>query len=185
MPIPTTIPIIFQHLAKTAGTTLQWILWCQYPAEGIFEISDINFSDFHLFAGDVHDEMRPTCSDHGAYGLSVHEVLTCPFICITVLRDPVERVVSHYYYVRRTVDHPDHGLAASLDFGDDVRAGLTRHLGMENMQTWQLSWPDIPSEPPKTGLCSTEYFDKAMRNLRERFRFVGITEEFDSCRFCS
>lgn len=42
----------------------------------------------------------------------------------TVLRDPVERVISHFYYVRATPDNPRHAEAAGMTLEEFVTSAL-------------------------------------------------------------
>jgi Sulfotransferase family len=56
----------------------------------------------------------------------------------TMLRDPVERTISHYYHVRRAPDHPCHRYALHMSLRDFCVHPLTRHM-VENYQSCYLA----------------------------------------------
>jgi hypothetical protein len=55
-----------------------------------------------------------------------------------MLRDPVERTISHYYHVRRAPDHPLHKDVLDMSLRDFCVDPLTRHL-VENYQSGYLA----------------------------------------------
>ena len=50
------------------------------------------------------------------------------FKTFTLLRDPVQRTISHYCHVRRSPDHPFHAHAVQLTMKDFCRHPSTRHM---------------------------------------------------------
>jgi hypothetical protein len=99
---------------------------------------------------------------HIEYGL--HEYLEQPVIYFTVLRNPVDRALSHYYF---TADHKNR----------PEEIGLYEHIAAHispNLQTEMLSGPHGvgPLPPPE------EMLEQAKRNVRA-CAAIGLTERFD------
>ena len=89
---------IFLHVPKAAGTTLQTIIERHYrPSEIFFAGTVVHeaLSDLRRADVDVRAGIR-FATGHMAYG--VHDDLPGPSSYFTVLRDPIDRVVSFYYF---------------------------------------------------------------------------------------
>lgn len=99
---------------------------------------------------------------HVEYG--VHEHLPVPAEYVTLLRDPVERVLSHYWFAREKRVLPE-----GMDLPEHVR-----ELVEPNLQTRLLAGPSDPKAPPPPA----ELLERARRNLRA-CRVVGLSERFD------
>jgi hypothetical protein len=92
--------LIFEHIPKTAGSTLRIVLWNQF---GAGHVVHTNMRD----PGPRTEELRQriltgrplrAISSHIGYGL--HERLPgdLRYAHITMLRHPLDRTLSHYYY---------------------------------------------------------------------------------------
>ncbi len=89
--------LIFLHIPKTAGTTLNRIIDWQYDPRVIFTVDPhrIRPTINHFYA--LPEERRrrlQVVRGHPPYG--VHELLPQGAIYTTSLRDPVARLVSSY-----------------------------------------------------------------------------------------
>src|SRR5690349_1326721 len=99
------LPLVFYlHIPKAAGTTLNTILAKRFRRRDVFTIRNPKKAVEEL-AGlpDAKRAKLKLIKGHFAYGL--HKEVGRPFEYITVLREPVDRVVSHYYYVLRNAAH--------------------------------------------------------------------------------
>jgi hypothetical protein len=97
---------LFLHIPKTAGLTLMTIARRQYEHcrsvhlgnEALvtrFLSSSQEFRDHYQFVG-----------GHFGYGFDRHFTKPCRYV--TMLRDPVDVLVSLYHYILRREDHPHH-----------------------------------------------------------------------------
>lgn len=188
--------IFFLHIPKTAGLTLRELIWRQYrrpekfiPAASrnavhaqreahiryLMEGGEPPGWGRHRIDPQVErlaslppERVRQIRIVLGHLWFGVHEVLPGPFTYITMLRDPVDRVLSAYHH-RAT----RHGLRMSVE--DYIRS--ERDTRMDNGQTRRLV--TATREVAREGEITPALFDSAVRNLREHFTAVGLTERFD------
>jgi hypothetical protein len=164
--------IVFVHVPKTGGMTLHSILSRQL--RGIFaESMDEAKSALNSLDGAELDQLE-LVAGHVPYG--VHEFLRRPVEYVTMLREPVQRVVSHYWFVR---NDPDHYLYQAIIEEDlSLREYAERGCGLsaeiENGQVWMFS-----DRARRLECADRESLEDAKLILRDRFSFVGTTERFD------
>jgi hypothetical protein len=113
-----------------------------------------------------------------SFGL--HELLAPGARYITVMREPVARALSDYYYVTGTPNHPLYPAARGMSLADYLGSGLTGQLS--NGQTRLLSGDHLEGDPgiPGTGPVTAADLERAKSNLREHFAVVGVQEQFDT-----
>ncbi|MGB6301523.1 MAG: sulfotransferase family 2 domain-containing protein [Rivularia sp. (in: cyanobacteria)] len=170
--------LIFLHIPKAAGSTLLNIVRRQYNSESIFSIDGTNpIESMKKFKQLPKHEREATPILMGHMYFGAHEFLPQPSTYITMLRDPIERIISFYYYVLRNPDHNHHNLITSKNLGlkDYVKSGIGKQL--DNGQTRLLS--GIDALDIEFGNCSEEMLERAKLNLKKYFTVVGITENFD------
>jgi hypothetical protein len=180
--------IAFLHIPKTAGTTLNSILAHRFAPHERYKIamrgisltaprfrllprrliSPSNVRDFKTSLAERH-ELREV---HGHFDMSLGKLLPPRAELITVVRDPVERAISHYCHFRRRPCEAVHPLALRSTLVEWVTArGLVE---MDNGQTRRLAGEtNLP-----IGGVSAKTLDKAKTHL-EKFKLVGLTERFD------
>jgi hypothetical protein len=96
--------LVFLHLAKTGGTTLDHHFAQAFAADEIcpknsdlYDLSTEELARYRYFSGHfVYDQLRR---------------IPGPIFTVTVLRNPIERVISNYYFLKRhtprhLADHP-------------------------------------------------------------------------------
>ena len=103
--------IVFSHIPKTAGSTINEIIEANYDSESIFSFygrkqlentSIKNWIDDFNRQSKLSGDRSNSKVLRGHFGLGIHEFLdidSCTYI--SVLRNPIERVISHYYYFAR------------------------------------------------------------------------------------
>ena len=166
---------IFVHIPKTAGTTLARIIKRQYPPRARLHLEQHHqgVREFQALPRTRRSEIR-LLRGHIPYGLHTH--CPQPTAYFTLLREPIDRMISYYYFVQRQAEHYLH------DYANTPGMTLKRYvedqvsLQMDNMQTRLISgvWTD-----PGYGECDQETLALAKRNLGKDFSVVGLTERFD------
>jgi hypothetical protein len=91
-----------------------------------------------------------------------------------LLRKPVERVISEYFYRMVRKSHP----LADRNIKSFSLRDYVEKLPYDNVQTKLLAGGN-PSYDFIGGTCSPAMLETAKRNLTERFSLVGLTERFE------
>jgi Sulfotransferase family len=169
-------PLVFLHMPKAGGTTLEGIVKRQYAGRKSYRFtgSDENAAVFRALP-EAERAAFDLLSGHVYFGIHEHVPRACTYI--TMLRHPVERIVSLYHYVKRSPGHYlyKYGFADRRDVEDFVHRPIT--VEIDNWQTRLLN-PEPDSFLPIGGV-DERMLEIAKTNLREHFAVVGVTERFD------
>lgn len=173
--------VIFLHIPKTAGSTLNRIIARQYEQKSIFSIYGLRRNERECESIDEFKRLpearrREIKVLQGHIGFGLHEYLPQPSTYITILRDPVDRIISHYYFVLRDPDHYLYNEVTSkhMSLKDYVCSGISPEL--DNGQTKLLSTTTAVNSYTQG---SNEMLESAKKNIKEHFALVGLTERFD------
>jgi hypothetical protein len=132
--------LIFLHIPKAAGTSLHRIIGRQYPQPSIFSIDGADvYGSIEEFKGLSESQRARIACLKGHMPFGLHRYLPQPCAYITFLRDPIDRIVSHYYFVLRTPSHYLYEQVTSqrMTLDDYVRSGISGELS--NGQTKLLA----------------------------------------------
>jgi hypothetical protein len=167
--------LVFLHIPKTAGLSLREVLLERNGDRPTYRIiTPVRDSERLRALPHAEREALALVEGHLYYG--VHELLPRPCIYVTMLRDPVERVLSYYSFVREWQPHHLHAAITDddLSLADCIRRGLTVELDnfMVRCLT-SLANFDLPF-----GQVTRSHLEQAKAHL-DSFAVVGITEEFD------
>ena len=172
---PNAEAVIFLHVPKTAGTTLNRLIEWEYDLFEMYSVDPVFFrwSTRHLrtLSKGRLNKIR-VVKGHMLFGL--HEILPRPAIYITVLRDPVERVLSAFYFIRSYKWHP---LYWKFKRENWTLEDFVTRLPRDNVQCKMVAgaaYEAVYEEP-----CTAEMFEQAKRNLDKHFTVVGLTERFE------
>lgn len=176
--------LIFVHMPKAAGSTLQSIVDKQFPHEATYtiqgdSIESVQHSIEHLRQMPIEEKRRLQCiKGHMPFGL--HRWLPQGPFYTTMLRDPVERMVSDYYFARNTPHHSLHDKVVRKQMSLADFATMRAEDGLTNLYTRVLSgsvnWSNLVELPFP---LPNDVLDIARMNLEEYFAVTGITEKFD------
>lgn len=169
--------ILFLHMPKTAGTTLSEILKRHYhPAQIYNDEFSGNDGAFNFFSLPLQRRANIRLL-WGHFSFGLHQYLPGPSTYFTFLRSPVERVISHYYYL---LNHPE-----MFWIPEEIRQkNLTLHevlereliVDIKNMYTRLLA--GLPYLFPADGYRE-QHLEMAQYNLQHYFSVVGLVEQFD------
>ncbi len=173
--------VVFLHIPKTAGTTVSnIILRNQYQRDTLFFV-DLKKPDAFLNLSE-HERARLRVI-HGHFLYGIHNLLPNPAVYFTLLRDPVDRIISYYYFVMRDhqLPHPYNVIRErNMSLEDFARNDLI--FDMQNGQTRMLAGhQDTYVVHAHTQLppCTRADLEQARHNLQHHFAEVGIQEYFD------
>ncbi len=168
--------VIFTHIPKSAGTSLDHVLRGMAAACGLRfrratgTLYGMFFgagkgdapTDFARLQSEVRERLD-IISGHLPFG--VHARLTRPSLYVTILREPTARLVSHFRFgVHRG------GWQEAQPLDDLFRGGYM----IDNLQTRQLAGLTDPKLP-----CTAAVLDQALANLRDHYGVVATTDHFD------
>ncbi|MBF2000023.1 MAG: sulfotransferase family 2 domain-containing protein [Synechococcales cyanobacterium M58_A2018_015] len=178
----TTPPfLIFVHIQKAGGISLQRILRRKlgpslpHRAARLLSGKSQNLPlEASLRAKTPEDRYFV---GHCCYG--VHRLLPTPYTYITLLREPVSRVISLYYYSRSnsTAFYHHHAVNKSLE-------DFALHTPLMELDNGQVRF--IAGDPhdcfinrTPIGRCDRSLLELAKRNIERDFSWVGLTEYYD------
>jgi len=175
---PTTV--LFVHIPKTGGTTLSHVLTQQFPHDRIFHIREPQFSRAPVYSpshGEKEDFIALPDDQRARYQcvmghmrVGIHEHLQGPWIYLTMLREPVGRILSHHTQFNRMVSRgeiPGQGPVTLEEFCQ------VRPMWFHNPQARFLSGLDPQDHPHE------QVLDLAQENLKNHIALVGTTDRFD------
>ncbi|MGB6463783.1 MAG: sulfotransferase family 2 domain-containing protein [Nitrosotalea sp.] len=183
----------FLHIPKTAGTTLTAIIDNNFDLNSIYPEQvwqklllnkPKSFSEYKLI--------------RGHFGYSLCKILPKKPVCITMIRDPVERTISFYHHMRtdpltnnwvKDFISKENGLESLISNSDKRRVFAneqTRHLGLEldvfslteSLDKSELENFFYESSSEFTDISDNRLLDIAKKHLSE-FKFFGFTERFE------
>lgn len=174
--------LVFVHMPKAGGTTLQSIIGQQYAARVRFDISGEGIDGVQQSVAFLRS-LTPARRDaircvqgHVPYGID--QWLRPPVTYLTMLREPIARLVSDYNYVMSVPEHTVRRLVGGKIVSLEEFVDLRIARGLANTYTLMLSgcinWDDFKASPVPTH----DMLEAAKLNMNG-FAGVGLTERFD------
>jgi Sulfotransferase family len=171
--------VVFIHIPKTAGTTLHLVIERQYNPKNIISIHtpEENAETVSRFqnSSTVPKQKIKVIKGHTFGGW--HQLLSQPCAYFTLLRDPVERFISNYFFLLKKEGHP---LGQKLVEQQVTIEDFVCWSGEDNYQTRFLAKNiNEVNLDIKKNECTRETLEQAKKNLKDNFAVVGTVEEFD------
>jgi Galactose-3-O-sulfotransferase len=163
--------LLFLHIPRTGGSTLLRLLDRQYGGEAVLKAYDAGSDEVARLHAERPARTR-VIAGHFYYG--VHRRLAASCRYLTFLRDPVERVISHYHFVRSRPEHYLHAAAATMSLPEYVESCGAAEPN--NDQTRLLAGEDMLLSD---GTASDAMLPVAKQNL-DSHAAVGLTDVFDA-----
>lgn len=173
--------LIYLHLQKTGGQTMRHLLMKLYGEENCF-----NFGVPRKVAHRYQDLMEKTEAERqqikcvmGQLAFGIHNAFPQSADYIAFVRHPIERTISHYYYILRNVNHREHirlkesnmSLEEFLEAFPYTAYYQTRiFLPVVSVAETQ---EEIRKPLPENGL------EAAKANIISSIPIVGLTERYD------
>ena len=187
--------LLFLHIHKTAGTTLNRIIEREYNPFLIYTIEgkriEWSLDHFKRLSERRRAALR-VVKGHMSFGL--HQFLPQPSTYITFLRDPIERCISSYAYSKGNRFNPFHRRInqENLDLGQFLAiapwnnnlqckaiAGIDRRDYRPISLFQEMLRPGAKGPDAESDVWSSpEILQRAKENLQRFFGFVGLTDRF-------
>ena len=173
---PNVTPIIM-HIEHTGGTTLQRIIERQYKAEETYLVYKPALNPTPVFMAKSEDERRRYKLVFGHLYYGIHRYVPGESRYLTILRHPVDRMISSYTYIARKETVPKHNLyktnaitwAQHFDRRQDWMRQMNRIVGGDDtvLENWlRKTLPDNALEI-------------ALNHLENDFAMVGLQDRYD------
>jgi hypothetical protein len=175
--------VIFTHIPKTAGTSLRHIVQSQFQPHNVFEFYHLKTQPPKVCKGiekynnlsEAQKKAIKFVSGHVGFGL--HEFLSRPCTYITILRDPIERVISYYYFLLRNQN--------SIVKNKTLQEFIQTYGGVHNSMSCYLSGLTLKAQLQDSSIdlkskrFDQETLERAKANLKNHFKVVGFVDKFD------
>lgn len=174
------------HIPKTAGTTLRGIIGKQYAAKQIIGMGSNVQEGEMRFRGLNKQKMKQISAVFGHFSYGLHTALPDDrkYTYVTLLRDPVQRALSEWSYIRSAASHYLTRVANQLGLVQFVCSGVTCTL--DNGMVRQLCGDNGFSRPVPHkdmripfGHVNASHLETAKENIRHDFAIVGTAESFE------
>ncbi len=173
---PEAPAVLFLHIPKAGGMSLGEYVYEQCRADEPHDDGGLKAGVAYLDYGFLKEPglavpehvrrllgRRDLRAVVGHFWFGLHEHAARPHVYVTLLRDPVERVVSLYHYAK---------LHETMSLEEFVRSPPFKEV--DNDQTRRLAGQD-----PPLGRLTRATLDAAKENLRRHFAVAGTVERFD------
>jgi hypothetical protein len=167
-------PLLISHIPKTAGTSLRKLVE-QFNPDAVLAY------DRELALGNPNAEFIRNFKSRpqpkvvlGHFSFGVHKLLDVPPRYASIFRDPIQRVISLYWYQK---SHPNSPFAKELQsgmsLGEFVLSGCT---AMTNNHMCRM----VAGIAPQPGVFLNERWmlDQALYNLKNYYQVIGVVENY-------
>jgi Sulfotransferase family len=165
--------LIFLHIPKTAGSSLYSVIQRQYPPGQMYVIAKVSETEkFRVLPEQKRNSVRMLMGHlpfgtHGAFTEGATEYFT-------LLREPVDRVMSNYFHIYSDPAHHFHRQLHAKKYTLCQLLETGKILNLNNCMTRFLSG----DAKRKYDECDHAMLEKALVNL-SAFALVGLQENFE------
>jgi hypothetical protein len=168
----TKVPLLFLHIPKTGGTTFRKILHDHYTR--VISSATGAEADKEVSQSMAQGVIPEVVCGHFDFTSSLYKKLG-NYSNITLLRDPVERVISQIYYLKNRPDHAYYKEIKDMPISEIFKDPYTvNRYAVKDFQIHLLS-----GHPSYAGSRGSELRD-ARQSLRNNFTFFGFTEDIEA-----
>jgi len=161
--------LCFMHIPKTAGNSLGRDMAKRFPESRVFHDPSWAIQpimDFPLYIRNSYQMVW----GHALF-TQFRAVQPTNQVYVTMLRDPIERTISTYYYILSRPEHPFYPKVKSMSLEDFLLWEEQDAVESHDLQTRYMSGVIDRTKDPD--------IDQACSVLRDKFMFVGLVERYE------
>ncbi|WP_282134446.1 sulfotransferase family 2 domain-containing protein [Seonamhaeicola maritimus] len=169
-------PVIFDHLPKCGGSSINKFLSDSFPEKYSFKIGKPVLDSVEKFKNIPESKRRKIKLVYGHLANELFDFAHPDSIRVTVFRDPIDRIVSHYYYAKNNKGHYLHQRINIDNIGLDEYCYLNLSHELENWYVTHFSGlniQEIKMNPAKS-------IDLAYNKIIEKFHLIGFQNDISS-----
>jgi hypothetical protein len=151
-------------MPKTGGTTLKNIIKRNLQPSTNYDIYQNHQQREQTLKAISH---KPVSCIQGHFPFGIHQYFTNLSTYITMLREPTQRIISEYYFIRNNPRHNLYHKVNSISLEDYQRQPQNMNL-QTRLISGQINHP-----------VTNVDLEKAKQNIEQYFSVVGLTEMFN------
>lgn len=154
-------PLVFFHAQRTAGTTIKAAFQQEFGKENcLYQRTSDEFCDWKKLGGEVLKKYRIYAGHHNY----APKEMACDPLIFSVIRDPVDRAISLYHYLKTRSEHKLHELAVN----EDILAFYKKAIEVA---------PDYVSNTQTLRVSGAHDFEKARNIVEEKYFMIAPFDE--------
>ncbi len=169
--------VLFDHLPKCGGTTVEHYLRSHYLTKKTYMIDSQNPQySMQVFKSLPEAKRYDYDFVYGHLADGLLDFVHPDTISLTIFRDPVDRIVSHYYYVKRKPNHYLHDMVTSKNLTLEEYAASGISVELRNWYVAHFLGIPIGEAENRPEWSVTE----ALRIIKERYHIVGFLDDLET-----